>query len=237
MNRQAIRADSRVLLAIHRETRESVVLKVSVARICELVGMDRVHVASALSRLESEGYIRHPAVDRVNITLKGVEESRKVASLGEECEDDSPLIYIGSHKADVEWENRLVNMLKPLVREVSVSIWRESDIGPGSVREDEFVRALKLAKVIVFLISPDFLAAEEIHEYQLAPVSRSSLGVKAKIVPVYLRPFVRKGNPLCAYQPAHDVDVVLSELDSPAQERTLAEIAQCIIDTALGNLS
>src|SRR5207248_2867343 len=63
--------------------------------------------------------------------------------------------------------DRLLVMLKPLIREGEVEIWADYQIGPGRRWSNEIESSLRRSEIALLLVSADFLASDYIMEVEL----------------------------------------------------------------------
>ena len=97
------------------------------------------------------------------------------------------LVYSYSHK-DSKHRQDMETALSQLTREGILVDWSDSSILPGQGISAEFQRKLAQADVVVFLLSPDFLASEEcMNEWARARLLASD-NARLVRIPIILRP-------------------------------------------------
>jgi internalin A len=83
---------------------------------------------------------------------------------------------------------------KPFIRDGSIKSWSDREIEPGL----EWFKAINLArtaaKIAILLVTPDFIASDFIHEYELGPLLKEakeggfeSFGYPFKLAPTKKR--------------------------------------------------
>lgn len=89
------------------------------------------------------------------------------------------------------WEKHLL----PLQQAGRLSVWSERTLPPGSGRQEQFLRHLAQATVVIFLLSADFFANEECCTWMdyILQYSRT-----LKVLPLLVRPVVWRESPLGA---------------------------------------
>lgn len=94
-----------------------------------------------------------------------------------------------SHKDEALMEE-FFEFLQPLKYAGKIDIWNDKAIGVGDVWDEEIKAALEAAKIIIFLISPSFLASTYINRVEIARAFelRRDPTKKAIIIPLMLRP-------------------------------------------------
>ncbi|SRR6266702_1460580 len=104
------------------------------------------------------------------------------------------LFFCYAHE-DRNYLNKLKKHLTPLLRENLISTWHDVDISPGVEWEKEINKHLNTAKIILLLVSPDFMVSEYCYSKEmLRAMERHDQG-EARVVPISLRPTHWKGAP------------------------------------------
>src|SRR5260370_11588761 len=78
-------------------------------------------------------------------------------------------IFISYSREHTKWREDLEKHLKPYLRAGSIKSWSDKQISPGSPWLTEIKTALTNTQVAVLLVTPDFIASDFIHEYELGP--------------------------------------------------------------------
>ena len=137
-------------------------------------------------------------------------------------------VFISYSHEDKKWLKRLQDMLKPLLRKGSVSIWVDTAIKAGDRWRTEIEDALKSARAAVLLVSPDFLASEFIAENELPQLLAAAKNKDLRILWVYIRPCLYKEAKIGDYQAAHDISRPLAGLKGISLDNALVEVCQKI---------
>jgi GTPase SAR1 family protein len=104
---------------------------------------------------------------------------------------NSPLklkkIFISYSKQDIGLVNKFIEHLSALQRDGKVAHWYCSELEAGSVWNDEIQKHLDEADIVCFMISPNFMKTEYIHEHEIKKsFDRKAKDQKFKIVPIIL---------------------------------------------------
>ncbi|HTD15652.1 MAG TPA: toll/interleukin-1 receptor domain-containing protein [Chthoniobacterales bacterium] len=78
-------------------------------------------------------------------------------------------VFISYSHEDTKWREDLEKHLKPFLRAGSIKSWSDKQISSGSQWFTEIKTALTNTKIAVLLVTPDFIASDFIHEYELGP--------------------------------------------------------------------
>ena len=136
-------------------------------------------------------------------------------------------VFISYSHKDEAWRQRLAVHLKVLEMEGLCSVWDDRKIEVGTDWEPEIIKALDEARVIVMLISADFLTSEFIRgvEVPRALERRQKEGIE--IIPVLVRPCPWKSvewlGKMQVFPPGAEPMSALSEHEIETAMTTLAE--------------
>lgn len=96
-------------------------------------------------------------------------------------------IFISYSKQDLRLVSKFIEHLSVLQRDGKVSHWYCSEIGAGSIWNDEIQKHLTEADIVCFMISPNFMKTDYIHEYEIKKAfERKAVDQNFKIVPIIL---------------------------------------------------
>src|SRR6266567_4431093 len=101
--------------------------------------------------------------------------------------DSSPIevFYSYSHK-DEKLRQRLENHLTILKNEGLISGWKDADITAGAEWDDEIKKHLNAAKIILLLISEDFLASKYCYDIEMKRAMERHERGEARVIPIIL---------------------------------------------------
>jgi hypothetical protein len=103
--------------------------------------------------------------------------------------EDSPLpLFICYAHANERTVRQLIPSLKVLAKRRYIAPWRDTDLVAGEDWDDTIKGRLSNARVILFMVSRDFLASEYITEQERPLAMRLREEKKAVVVPVILSP-------------------------------------------------
>ena len=130
-----------------------------------------------------------------------------------ELKQRKPLkVFFGSAPEDRDMLDRLKKHLYVLERSGQIEIWDDRDIEPGINREEVIDRQLSDARIILLLISPDFLASNNCYTLQ-----EKAMEGNTKVIPILLRSCAWKSTPLGNLQ-------VLPRDAKPIEKHSLDEV-------------
>ena len=109
-------------------------------------------------------------------------------------------IFISYSQKDERWRDELEIQLKPYLRDGSIISWSDKQINPGSQWFSEINSALTNTKVAVLLVTPDFIASDFIHEYELSPLLKEAEQGGVRILWVHVRACAYKKTALKDYR-------------------------------------
>jgi O-acetyl-ADP-ribose deacetylase (regulator of RNase III) len=135
-------------------------------------------------------------------------------------------VFISYSHKDKKWLKRLQDMLKPLLRKGSLSIWDDTQIKAGATWRADIEDALKSAKAAVLLVSPDFLASDFIAENELPQLLEAAKSKDLKILWAYISPCLYEETKIKDYQAAHKISEPLGGLRGTKLDNALVKVCQ-----------
>ena len=109
------------------------------------------------------------------------------------------VFYSYSHE-DEKLRDELQKHLANLKRQRIITEWYDRDISAGREWDEEIKRHLDSARVILLLISPDFMNSDYINDVEIKrAMERHRLG-EARVIPIVLRPVDWEGAPFSELQ-------------------------------------
>jgi hypothetical protein len=97
-------------------------------------------------------------------------------------------VFISYAHADEPYKDTLNIHLTPYERRGIIKIWDDRDILPGQVWDTEIKEAVLNADVILFLISPSFMASGYIDGVELKSAMQLHFEKKLILIPIIIRP-------------------------------------------------
>src|SRR5579884_2200556 len=96
------------------------------------------------------------------------------------------LFYSYAHE-DEALRNELEKHLKLLQRQGYLTQWHDRQIPPGNVRAEEIDTHLKAARIILLLVSPDFIASDYCYGVEMQEALKRHIANEARVIPIILR--------------------------------------------------
>jgi len=135
------------------------------------------------------------------------------------------IVFICYACKDKRWLNDLQTHLKPCIRNRAIKAWSDEHIQPGSKWFPEIQTALASTKVAVLLVTPNFLASDFIHDYELCPFLKEAENGGVRIIWVPIRACAYKKTPLKDYQAVSDADRPLANMKAE-RDKTWVKICE-----------
>ncbi|MBU4262815.1 MAG: toll/interleukin-1 receptor domain-containing protein [Proteobacteria bacterium] len=148
--------------------------------------------------------------------------------------DDKGLVFISYSHRDIQWRDRLVVHLTPLMRSDLLEFWDDRKISPGELWNETIKNALDKAAVVVALVTGDFLASKYIMEKEIRTVLTRKNHEKGKkrLILVNIKPSVIKLHPdLKEFQCANAISEPIAGLNEVEQEAAFVNVVKEIIDS------
>ncbi len=96
-------------------------------------------------------------------------------------------VYISYSTKDEELKKELENHLASLEQEGLITIWSDSEIIAGSEWKSEIYAHLKKARIVLLLVSPDFLTSNFAFSVEMQQAIQRHTAMEAVVIPVILR--------------------------------------------------
>ena len=106
--------------------------------------------------------------------------------------ESSEIFLCYSHK-DEKLLKKLETHLSLLQRDKVISIWHDRRIGAGTEWAGAIDEHLNSARIILLLVSADFLASDYCHDVEMERAIERHEAGEARVIPVILRPVDWKG--------------------------------------------
>jgi TIR domain-containing protein len=98
-------------------------------------------------------------------------------------------------RKDQQLLNELKAHLMPLQRQGLITLWADTDINAGMEWEKEIEKHLDSAQIILFLVSPDFMASEYCYSKEMKRAMERYESRNAYVIPIIFRPVYWEGAP------------------------------------------
>ena len=109
-----------------------------------------------------------------------------------------PLIFCCYARKDKDLQEDLKAHLRSLQRQELIQIWHDGDISAGKAWNQEIKRYLNEAKIILLLISSDFIASDYCYDVEMKHALARHEQEETRVIPIILRPVtwdtIRIGN-------------------------------------------
>jgi CHASE2 domain-containing sensor protein len=136
--------------------------------------------------------------------------------------------YANSEKDEL-LRNELVKHLSTLEKDGVITSWYESKISAGTETDDEIKKHLNSARIILLLITPDFIASKKLWERDVEQAMQRCKAKEAYVIPVLLRKCHWQGKPLNNYlQTLPKNERYITSLTN--QDEGFTEVVEGIID-------
>ena len=139
-------------------------------------------------------------------------------------------VFISYSHKDKKWLERLQVHLKPLERARLVDRWDDTRIKAGDEWRKEIRQALDAARVVVLLVSADFMASDFIAKDELPPLLAAAEQDDVRILSVILKPSLFAKTPsLSRFQTVNDPATPLIKMDEADQEQVFLDVAETVL--------
>jgi hypothetical protein len=162
--------------------------------------------------------------DAISATVLG-----QITSGKEPASDARHRVFFSYSHSDAEYLDRMLIHLRPVERSGAINLWSDTKIRAGDRWREEIRRAVREARVVVLLVSADFLASEFIVTNELPPLLAAAEVEGARIIPVIVKPsrFVRDDS-LSRFQALNDPKEPIIRMGEAEREELYAKLAEVI---------
>ena len=141
-------------------------------------------------------------------------------------------IFVSYSHKDKKLFEEFKTMLAPALQTGAVDLWDDTKIRPGAKWKDEIQAAIDSARVVVLLVSQNFLASDFIAKHELPPLLKAAQDEGVTVFWVYFSSCLFEQTEIAAYQAAHDVSRPLDRLGKPQRQAALSEICAKLVRLA-----
>jgi hypothetical protein len=143
-------------------------------------------------------------------------------------------IFISYSHKDIDWLDRLMIHLNPLIRNEKISVWNDKYIQPGSNWKEELKEIIAQSRIAILLVSPNFLASDFIMNEELPQILKNTANGQTIIYWIAISHSSYKETPLKDIQSANDPSKPLSSLSPHEQDKELVRIANILSENKNG---
>ena len=123
-------------------------------------------------------------------------------------------VFISYSHKDETFKENFEEHLSTLKRKNIISVWHDRDINAGDHWKREIDENLKTSSIIIFLVSPSFIASNYCYEIEFQQAKKNEEKGKCKIIPVIIRPCSWEDLPLSNYQAVPKDALPISKWDN-----------------------
>jgi len=102
--------------------------------------------------------------------------------------DEGESVFISYSHQDRQYLERLMTHLKPLEVDGMIDAWVDTKLRAGDKWEDVIEQAIDRAKVVILLVTADFLASDFVVASELPSILENSRARGVRIIPIILKP-------------------------------------------------
>lgn len=149
-----------------------------------------------------------------------------------------------SNDPERRWLDRMLQFLRPLVRQEGLKTWSDRDIKVGDNWQERIREQLEQSKAAVLMVSPAFLASDYIANSELPVLLKHAADCGTSIIPIIVSPCLyestrfRFPDPrtgpnemlLSSIQAANPHSQTLVEMTYGEQNRVLLEVAHRLLE-------
>ena len=114
--------------------------------------------------------------------------------------EEGKRVFISYAHEDDDLRQKLEQHLSLLRMQNLIQIWHDQDINAGTEWEREINTYLKIADIVLLLISPDFLASKYCYGIEMEYAMERHERGEAHVIPIIMRPVHWQGTPFSKLQ-------------------------------------
>ena len=104
-------------------------------------------------------------------------------------------VFISYAQDDEKFKQELEKHLKLLTRQKIIHAVHSESIAPGDSRQQDIANLIDQAQIILLLVSQNFLASDQLYDYEMMHAMKKHDAGAARVIPVILRPADLRGTP------------------------------------------
>lgn len=140
-------------------------------------------------------------------------------------------VFVSYSRLDARWLEMLKTHLKPFERSGEIKRWDDTEIKPGQIWKDEIRKGMQSAKVVVLLVSPDFLASDFIANDELPLLLKAAETDGATILSLIIKPcsFVHNED-IAKYQAINPPNKTLAKMSTADRHQVFSSLTSRILE-------
>jgi O-acetyl-ADP-ribose deacetylase (regulator of RNase III) len=169
--------------------------------LSELADLDRKRQALEERLAQYSGVLARLEVDKLKTQLKDIQEKRiALLSTINPRPSSAVSVFVSYSHVDEELRRELGKHLSVLERQEIISTWHDRMIGAGTEWEGAIDSHLNNARVILLLISADFVQSKYCYDVEMKRALARHEKREALVIPIILRAVSLKGTPFAKLQ-------------------------------------
>jgi hypothetical protein len=169
--------------------------------LAELAELDRERQALEGRLAQYSGVLPRTEVKRIETRLREIQDKRvALLSAVNPRPSRAVSVFVSYSHADERWRKELGKHLSVLERQGLIATWHDRMIGAGTEWEGAIDSHLNEARVILLLISADFIDSKYCYDIEMTRALERHQERSALVVPVMIRAVSLKGTPFAALQ-------------------------------------
>jgi len=140
----------------------------------------------------------------------------------------SPRVFVSYSHADQRWVDRLKRHLRSILPAGSLEVWNDTRIKPGTLWRQEIADVLDSCRIVVLLVSADFLASEYVANEELPLILQKAQTGEMRVLPIILSPCAFDRTRLARFQPVNAPSSPMTSKSKTEQEMILSHVADSI---------